>query len=88
MRYAICNETFADWPLERACAEAAAAGYAGLEVAPFTLGDRPVALSAGERARIAATIRAAGLECVGLHWLLAEAGPGRRAASPASTPRM
>ncbi|MFM7075819.1 MAG: sugar phosphate isomerase/epimerase family protein [Planctomycetaceae bacterium] len=71
MRYAICNETFADWPLERACAEAAAAGYAGLEVAPFTLGDRPVALSAGERARIAATIRAAGLECVGLHLLLA-----------------
>ena len=71
MRYAICNETFADWPLERACDEAAAAGYTGLEVAPFTLGDRPVALSPGERSRIAATIRAAGLECVGLHWLLA-----------------
>ena len=71
MRYAICNETFADWPLERACAEAAAAGYAGLEVAPFTLGERPVALSTAERARIAATIRAAGLECLGLHWLLA-----------------
>ena len=60
MRYAICNETFADWPLERACDEAAAAGYTGLEVAPFTLGERPVALSPGERSRIAATIRAAG----------------------------
>ncbi len=71
MRYAICNETFVDWPLERACAAAAEAGYSGLEVAPFTLGSRPAALSAGERARIADTIRAAGLECIGLHWLLA-----------------
>lgn len=71
MRYAICNETFVDWPLERACDEAAAAGYTGLEVAPFTLGDSPTALTAGERERIAATIRRAGLECVGLHWLLA-----------------
>ncbi len=71
MRYAICNETFEDWALDRACAEAAAAGYAGLEVAPFTLGERPTALSSAERDRIAATIRGAGLECVGLHWLLA-----------------
>lgn len=71
MRYAICNETFVDWPLERACAAAAEAGYAGLELAPFTLGPRPVELPAAERVRIADTIRAAGLECVGLHWLLA-----------------
>ena len=71
MRYAICNETFVDWPLERACAAAAEAGYAGLELAPFTLGPRPAELSAAERLRIADTVRAAGLECVGLHWLLA-----------------
>ena len=71
MRYAICNETFVDWPLDRACAAAAEAGYGGLEVAPFTLGDAPTALPATERSRIAATIRASGLECIGLHWLLA-----------------
>ena len=71
MRYAICNETFVDWPLERACAAAAEAGYTGLEVAPFTLGPRPAALADAERARIADTIRASGLECIGLHWLLA-----------------
>ena len=72
MRYAICNETFVDWPLERACAEAAAAGYTGLEVAPFTLASLVTELSARDRATIRDTIRAAGLECLGLHWLLAK----------------
>ena len=72
MRYAICNETFVDWPLEKACAEAAAAGYTGLEVAPFTLAGLATDLSTEQRALIARTIRAAGLECVGLHWLLAK----------------
>ena len=32
MRYAICNETYGDWPLARACDHAAACGYEGLEV--------------------------------------------------------
>ena len=72
MRYAICNETFVDWPLARACAEAAAAGYTGLEVAPFTLAGLATELSTRERATIRDTIRASGLECLGLHWLLAK----------------
>lgn len=71
MRHAICNETFADWPLERACAAAAEAGYGGIEIAPFTLGEHAVALGRRERAEIARVIRESGLECVGLHWLLA-----------------
>jgi sugar phosphate isomerase/epimerase len=72
MRYAICNETFVDWPLERACAEATAAGYTGLEVAPFTLAPLATDLSVSRRAAIRDTIRASGLECLGLHWLLAK----------------
>lgn len=72
MRYAICNETFLDWPLARACDFAAACGYTGLEVAPFTLGR--LATDVGPRARedVRRTIARAGLECVGLHWLLAK----------------
>ena len=35
-RYAICNETFPDWPHDRVCEFVAATGYTGLELAPFT----------------------------------------------------
>lgn len=72
MRYAICNETFGDWPLERACVVAAACGYTGIEIAPFTLGRRAGDISESDRCRIRDTISAAGLDCVGLHWLLAK----------------
>lgn len=72
LRYAICNETFGDWPLAKACDLAAACGYTGIELAPFTLAERADALSALQRGDITRTIARAGLECVGLHWLLAK----------------
>jgi sugar phosphate isomerase/epimerase len=72
MRYAICNETFQDWPLEKACDFAAACGYQGLEVAPFTLAGLATDVSPAQRADIRRTIERADLECVGLHWLLAK----------------
>ena len=70
-RYAICNEIFGDWPLAKACDFAAECGYEGLEVAPFTLAPLVTDLSAERRGEIQRTIARAGLECVGLHWLLA-----------------
>jgi sugar phosphate isomerase/epimerase len=72
LRYAICNETFGDWPLAKACDFAAACGYTGLEVAPFTLAALATDLSAAARGEIRRTIARAGLDCVGLHWLLAK----------------
>jgi sugar phosphate isomerase/epimerase len=72
MRYAICNETFQDWPLAKACDFAASCGYHGLEVAPFTLGSRATDVSESQRAEVRRTVDQAGLECVGLHWLLAK----------------
>lgn len=71
-RYAICNETFLDWPLAKACDAAAAAGYGGIEIAPFTLAPLATDLSAAARSEIRRTIARAGLDCVGLHWLLAK----------------
>ena len=70
MKYAICNETYADWSLERACRHAARTGYDGLEIAPFTLAADPSALSEADAERAGRTVRDAGLEVTGLHWLL------------------
>jgi sugar phosphate isomerase/epimerase len=71
-RYAICNETFGDWPLTKACDMSAECGYSGLELAPFTLAPLATDLSAQARGEIRRTIAQAGLDCVGLHWLLAK----------------
>jgi sugar phosphate isomerase/epimerase len=72
LRYAICNETFEGWPLAKACDFAAAAGYTGLEVAPFTLAGLATDVMAAQRGDIRRTIARSGLDCVGLHWLLAK----------------
>jgi len=72
IRYAICNETFGDWPLAKACDFAASCGYSGIEIAPFTLAALATDLPAAARGEIRRTIARAGLDCVGLHWLLAK----------------
>jgi sugar phosphate isomerase/epimerase len=71
-RYAICNETFGDWPLAKACDFAAECGYSGIEIAPFTLAPLATDLSAQARGDLRRTIARSGLDCVGLHWLLAK----------------
>jgi sugar phosphate isomerase/epimerase len=71
-RYAICNELFGDWPFEKAFGFAAECGYKGLEIAPFTLGKEPTKTSAAQRAEVRKQAEAAGLEIIGLHWLLAK----------------
>ncbi len=52
------------------CRYAAALGYDGLEVAPFTLGDEPHRLPPGARAALRRAAAEAGVEITGLHWLL------------------
>ncbi len=71
MKFAICNETFRHHDFAGACAEAARHGYAGLEIAPFTLGDVE-ALEESGAARYGKIVKDHGLEVVGLHWLLAK----------------
>ena len=72
MKFAICNETFVDWPWERAFAFARECGYTGVEIAPFTLGPSAEAISVSLREQVCRQAQAAELEVVGLHWLLAK----------------
>ncbi|GAA4354769.1 sugar phosphate isomerase/epimerase [Variovorax defluvii] len=70
MKIALCNEVLKELPFAEQCRAAAAMGYDGLEVAPFTLADDPMAISdarAREFGRIASDH---GLAVSGLHWLL------------------
>ena len=73
-RFAICNETYGDTPLDDALADIKAAGYDGVEIAPFTLTPAsdpdPRKLTEERAAAIGKQARAHGLDVVGLHWLL------------------
>ncbi len=70
MKLALCNEVVRELPFERQCTFAAALGYTGLEIAPFTLGSEPHRLTAGAVAGACQAANAAGISITGLHWLL------------------
>jgi sugar phosphate isomerase/epimerase len=70
MKIALCNEVLGPMPFAEQCAFAAALGYDGLEVAPFTLGPEPHLLSAAERRELRVVADAYGIAITGLHWLL------------------
>jgi sugar phosphate isomerase/epimerase len=72
MRYAICNETFESWDHARICRQVAELGYTGLEVAPFTLAARITDVTPAQRRRLRQEAEAAGVQIIGLHWLLAK----------------
>ncbi|HEX3869356.1 MAG TPA: sugar phosphate isomerase/epimerase family protein, partial [Pirellulales bacterium] len=72
MKFAICNETFQDWPFDKAFARAAEYGYTGLEIAPFTIDNDARKITAARRDEVRKQAKAAGLEIIGLHWLLAK----------------
>jgi sugar phosphate isomerase/epimerase len=70
MKFGICNETWQGWDFARTCQAIASAGYDGVEIAPFTLNDDPQNLTESDAARLGNVARGAGLEVIGLHWLL------------------
>ncbi len=71
-KYAMCNETFGDWPFERAFALVAECGYRGVEIAPFTMAEYVTDIPAKRRTEVRRLAERNGLEVVGLHWLLAK----------------
>jgi sugar phosphate isomerase/epimerase len=69
-RHATCNEAFNGQDFRRSCQVIRNAGYAGIEIAPFTLAEDPATISAAQRAEYRRIIEGEGLSFVGLHWLM------------------
>jgi sugar phosphate isomerase/epimerase len=91
MKFAICNETFGDRSFADTFSTIAKLGYTGVEIAPFTFAphDEPFDLRKvpAERFVEVRTMAAdAGLEIIGLHWLLAKT-EGNYLTSPDPTVR-
>jgi sugar phosphate isomerase/epimerase len=70
MKFAICNEIFQGWKLEDTLACAARLGYAGVEIAPFTLANSVTDIPAGARQAIRQAAARNGMEIAGIHWVL------------------
>ena len=77
MKYAICNEIFGEMTFDEVFSLAAEIGYTGIEIAPFTLNTSASpfdvhSVSSEKKQETLAAAQAAGLEVIGLHWLLAK----------------
>src|SRR5262245_57732993 len=70
MLVSLCNEVVRELSLARQLAFARSVGYDGLEIAPFTLGEDPHLLPAGQRAEIRRAAREEGIAITSLHYLL------------------
>ncbi len=69
-RQAICNEIFKDWQFEDACKAIRAAGYTGIEIAPFTLAEDSATITQAQRQEFKRMMSGEGLTYVGLHWIM------------------
>ncbi|MGQ9456138.1 MAG: sugar phosphate isomerase/epimerase family protein [Armatimonadota bacterium] len=72
MKFSICNELFDGWNFEDVCRVVSEIGYAGIEIAPFTLGTSVDKIDEQTRKYVREKSQQYGLEIVGLHWLLAK----------------
>jgi D-psicose/D-tagatose/L-ribulose 3-epimerase len=70
-RHAICNEIYDKRPLAQVCRSVREIGYTGIEIAPFTLAEKPSEIAPSQRRLYRDTICDEGLSFVGLHWLMA-----------------
>ena len=72
LKLGICNELFEGMEFGPVCRLVKTLGYDGLEIAPFTLGGLITDPSVARRRELRAMVQDAGLETIGLHWLLAK----------------
>lgn len=69
--HSICNEAFEGFSFAAACRAIRRAGYAGIEIAPFTLAEDPRSIAPGARREYRDAMRSEGLDFAGFHWLMA-----------------
>ncbi|HLJ46530.1 MAG TPA: sugar phosphate isomerase/epimerase family protein [Bryobacteraceae bacterium] len=70
MKHAICNEVYERRPFAEVCRSIKAIGYDGIEIAPFTLAEKPTDITAEQRREYRAMMQSEGLQFVGLHWIM------------------
>ena len=82
-KYAMCNESMADLSWQEQCRIVSNAGYEGIEVAAFTFVKEGVEeISPEKRNEMVSVMKDAGLECAGIHWLLAPPPEGLHFTTP------
>ena len=82
-KYAMCNESMAGLSWEEQCRVVKKAGYKGIEVAAFTFVKESVdEISPEKRKEMVCVMKDAGLECAGIHWLLAPPPEGLHFTTP------
>jgi sugar phosphate isomerase/epimerase len=87
-KYAMCNESMAELSWGEQCRIIGNAGYQGVEIAAFTLVKEGVQeIGPAKRKKMVSTMREAGIECAGLHWLLAPPPRGLHFTTPDVTVR-
>ena len=82
-KYAMCNESMAESSWSEQCRIVSDAGYRGIEIAAFTLVEEGVQeINQTGRKEMVSVMKDSGLECVGLHWLLAPPPKGLHFTTP------
>lgn len=69
-RHSMCNEAFEGWSFAQTARAIRAAGYTGIEIAPFTLAEAPSDISASRRQEYRDIVASEGLTFAGMHWLM------------------
>lgn len=86
--YSMCNESMQELSWAEQCDIIGNAGYTGVEIASFTLVENGVEeISASERKQMVQDMNNAGIECVGLHWLLSPPPEGLHFTTPDASVR-
>jgi sugar phosphate isomerase/epimerase len=72
VKFAICNEIFQGWSLEKTFEFIGKTGYDAVEIAPFTIAKSVTEISPPQRGAIKALAKKSGIAISGIHWVLVQ----------------